>query len=101
MPQGTTFLLGRRWPSAEALKGKMWEVRCELLSLGQRDGMSLEDSTSKGSHQPEQGWAASGSFCAFPAIPVCTGSFSCVLFHEMRILGYPERFCPAAYTMKA
>lgn len=58
MPQGTTFLSGRGWPSAEALKGKMWEARCELLSLGQSDGMPVGDSTSKGSHQSEQGQVA-------------------------------------------
>lgn len=97
MPQGTTFLSGRGWPSAEALKGKMWEARCELLSLGQSDGMPVGDSTSKGSHQSEQGWAESGGFCA---TPVCAGSFSSVLCHEMKILGYPEWFCPAVYPMK-
>lgn len=36
MPQGTILLLGRGWPKTEALKGKIWELRCELVPLGQR-----------------------------------------------------------------
>lgn len=36
MPQGTILLLGRGWPNTEALKGKIWELRCELVSLSQR-----------------------------------------------------------------
>lgn len=81
MPQGTTFLLGRGWPNTEALKGKIWEVRRELMSLSQRHSVSLGDSTSRGIPPSRAGLAALGGFCA---IPLCSVSLSCILLLAIR-----------------
>lgn len=89
MPQGTTFLLGRGWPNTDALKGKIWELRCELMSLRQRAGVSLGDTTSRGIPPSRAGLGCLGWLLCHSLVrrePL----LNLIAGYEARIFGYPE-----------